>query len=174
MLDRLGDALLAASDGGRRPIVCDMSPCTFHARTGLAERGIHVYDIVDLTIDVLADRLEFEPSDDVISLFPVCSLRKMGLVDQLSELGSLCAAEVHVPDLNCCGFAGNRGMLHPELNAWALRDLDERTPDEVTAGYSTSRTCEIGLTTHGGRPYGSLVTLLDEHTSPRRSEVADA
>jgi len=171
MLDRLGDALLAASDGGRRPIVCDMSPCTLHARTGLAERGIHVHDIVDMMTDVLADRLEFEPSDEIVSLFPVCSLRKMGLVDQLAELGRRCASDVHVPDLNCCGFAGNRGMLHPELNAHALRDLDERTPDEVTAGYSTSRTCEIGLTTHGGRPYGSLVALLDDHTSPRRSRV---
>lgn len=171
MLQRLGDALLAASDGGRRPIVCDMSPCTLHARTGLAERGIHVYDVVDLMTDVLADRLEFTPSDEVVSLFPVCSLRKMGLTDQLAELGRRCAADVHVPDLNCCGFAGNRGMLHPELNAHALRDLDERTPEEVTRGYSTSRTCEIGLTTHGGRSYGSLVTLLDEHTSPRRAEA---
>ena len=166
MLRRLGDALEVASDGGRRPIVCDMSPCTLHARTGLAERGLHVYDLVDFTTEVLADRLVFTPSEEMISLFPVCSLRKMGLTEQLEELGRRCASDVHVPDLNCCGFAGNRGMLHPELNEWALRHLDERTPDEVTTGYSTSRTCEIGLGTHGGRPYHSLVRLLDEHTSP--------
>ena len=171
MLARLGDALLAASDGGRRPIVCDMSPCTLHARAGLAARGIRLLDVVELVTEVLADRLEFEPSDEMVSLFPVCSLRKMGLVDDLAAVGRRVAADVHVPDLNCCGFAGNRGMLHPELNAHALRDLDERTPEQVTAGYSTSRTCEIGLTTHGGRPYGSLVALLDEHTSPRRASV---
>ena len=60
-------------------------------------------------------------------------------------------------------------MLQPELNAWALRDLADATPDDVTAAYSTSRTCEIGLSTHGGRRYDALVTLLDEHTSPRRA-----
>ena len=74
-------ALEQASDGGRRPIVCDMSPCTLHARTGLAERGLHVYDLVDFTTEVLADRLVFSPSEEMISLFPVCSLRKMGLTE---------------------------------------------------------------------------------------------
>ena len=148
-----------------------MSPCTFHARTGLAELGIHVYDIVDFTTTVLANRLDFEPSDEVVSLFPVCSLKKMGLVDQLEAVGRMCAGDVVIPETNCCGFAGNRGMLHPELNAWALRDLEDRTPERVTAAYSTSRTCEIGLSTHGGRTYDSLVKLLDEHTSPRRRDT---
>ncbi len=59
-------------------------------------------------------------------------------------------------------------MMHPELNAWALRDLEDRTPAEVTAAYSTSRTCEIGLSTHGGRHHDPLVRLLDECSSPRR------
>jgi D-lactate dehydrogenase len=105
----------------------------------------------------------------MISLFPVCSLKKMGLEADLRRVGELCAGAVHLPDTNCCGFAGNRGMLHPELNAWGLRNVAETMPAEVAAAYSTSRTCEIGLSTHSGRTFDSLVALIDERTSPMRA-----
>ena len=36
----------------------------------------------------------------------------------------------------------------------------------VVAGYSNSRTCEIGLTTNSGVPYKSIVYLVDECTTP--------
>jgi D-lactate dehydrogenase len=170
---RLGEALLAASDGGRRPILCDMSPCTLEARTGLAGLGLNIYDITDFTTTFLVDRLTFEPSDEMISLFPVCSLKKMGLEADLRRVGELCAGAVHLPDTNCCGFAGNRGMLHPELNAWGLRNVADTMPAEVVAAYSTSRTCEIGLSTHSGRSFDSLVALIDVHTSPRRAGHGD-
>lgn len=63
----------------------------------------------------------------------------------------------------CCGFAGDKGMTHPELNKWELRSLRDQVRD-ASAGYSNSRTCEIGLQTHSGIPYMSIVYLVNAHT----------
>jgi D-lactate dehydrogenase len=35
-----------------------------------------------------------------------------------------------------------------------------------TAGYSTNRTCEIGLAQHSGLPYRSLVYLVEQQARP--------
>ncbi|MEO1061213.1 MAG: FAD-binding and (Fe-S)-binding domain-containing protein [Actinomycetota bacterium] len=164
---QLGERLLEASDGGRHPILCDMSPCTLEAVTGLGDLGLDIYDITNFTTTYLVDRLDFEPSDDIVSLFTVCSIKKLGLEGDLRRVGELCAAGVHVPETNCCGFAGNRGFTQPELNEWGLRTLAEQIPADVGGAYSTSRTCEIGLTEHSARVFDSLVKLIDEHTSPR-------
>jgi D-lactate dehydrogenase len=85
----------------------------------------------------------------------------MGLVDKLTALAARCSARVvTVDDVLCCGFAGDRGFTHPELNEHALRHLKGALPDECGRGYSTSRTCEIGLSEQAERPYLSVLYLL--------------
>ncbi|HSM28430.1 MAG TPA: hypothetical protein VK855_10050, partial [Thioalkalivibrio sp.] len=79
-----------------------------------------------------------------------------------------CVEQVVVPaQVHCCGWSGDRGFTYPELNANALRNLNEEIPDTCTSGYSTSRTCEIGLSLHSGRHYRSIVYLLDRCSEPR-------
>jgi D-lactate dehydrogenase len=63
--------------------------------------------------------------------------------------------------VSCCGFAGDRGFTHPELNAHALRHLKAALPAGCGVGYSSSRTCEIGLSQHAGVPYRSIIALVD-------------
>jgi D-lactate dehydrogenase len=62
-------------------------------------------------------------------------------------------------------MAGDRGLLHPELPAAALRpaaaELEGATFD---ACLCSNRTCEIGLQQVTGRPYVSFVLLLEELT----------
>ena len=42
----------------------------------------------------------------------------------------------------------------------------------ATRGYSNSRTCEIGLSTHGGIPYKGLASLVNEAAvGPARSDA---
>ena len=78
------------------------------------------------------------------------------------------AAKVVVPDLvGCCGFAGDRGFNYPELNASALQHLRAGVAGRCTAGYSTSRTCEIGLSAHSGIHYKSILYLVDQCSTPR-------
>ena len=78
--------------------------------------------------------------------------------------------EVVVPEgIHCCGFAGDKGFTTPELNAHSLRSLKDAV-QICEEGISTSRTCEIGLTQHGGIDYHGLVYLVDRVTRPGPSE----
>ena len=63
----------------------------------------------------------------------------------------------------CCGFAGDRGMLHPELTASATAD-EARRARPFDAHLSTNRTCEIGLERATGEAFGSIVLALEEAT----------
>ena len=92
----------------------------------------------------------------------------MGLESKLLELTKMCSEKVVLPDVNCCGFAGDRGFTYPELNEFGLRNLKKQIPASVSKGYSTSRTCEIGLSLHGGISYKSILYLVDRVTRPKQ------
>ena len=164
----LEGALWEASNNGEYPVLCDMSPCLFTMKENMGAR-IKLYEPVEFILEYLAPRLNITPVDETISVFPVCSMKKMGLEEKLVQLARMCAKEVVVPETNCCGFAGDRGFLYPELNAHGLRYLDEHTPDNIKNGYSTSRTCEIGLTEHSGISFKSIVYLVDRVSQPKHA-----
>ena len=87
----------------------------------------------------------------------------MGSVDKLVAIADRCCADVVTVDaVQCCGFAGDKGFKRPELNEHALRHLHEAIPAGCTRGYSSSRTCEIGLSEYSGFPYQSIIHLVDE------------
>ncbi len=157
----LETALLLASEHGKYPILCDMSPCLFTMKENMGP-NLKLYEPVEFILEYLIPKLKIVPINETISVFPVCSTTKMGLDDKLIQLAKLCATKVFVPETNCCGFAGDRGFSFPELNAHGLRYLKDQTPEKVTSGYSTSRTCEIGLSTHSGVPFKSIVYLVDK------------
>ena len=93
----------------------------------------------------------------------------MGLADTIINVAKLCSKNVFVPEeIGCCGFAGDRGFTHPEVNAYALRKLRPQLEEKgIQRGYSNSRTCEIGLTTNSGVPYVSIAYLVDRCTRPK-------
>jgi D-lactate dehydrogenase len=64
----------------------------------------------------------------------------------------------------CCGFAGDRGFLVPELtaSATAIESAEVRAAGPEPGLYSTCRTCEIGMSRGVGREYRSLVHLVHE------------
>jgi D-lactate dehydrogenase len=158
-------ALRQASDDGRVPIVFDTSPCAYRMKQALADR-LAVYDINEFLLDRVLPRLSLRKRADPVAVHPVCSVRKMGLEAKLVAIAEACAEQVILPaDVTCCGFAGDRGFSVPELNAHALRKLPASLPANCTSGVSSSRTCEIGLSEHGGIPYRSIVLLVDEASS---------
>jgi D-lactate dehydrogenase len=162
----LGEARLNVSDNGRIPILCDMSPCLYHMKKTLDSR-LQLFEPIEFTLKFLADRFEFEKVPETIAIHTVCSAKKMGLEADFLRLAEMCAEKVVTPDVICCGFAGDRGFTVPELNAFGLRRLKKQLPSEVSSGYSTSRTCEIGLTTHSGIDYRSILYLVDQCTRPQ-------
>jgi D-lactate dehydrogenase len=170
--DELEAALHDASDGGRWPIVFDTSPCAYRMKRVLAGR-LAVHDCIEFAHDVLLPKLPLRRRPGVVAVHPVCSVRKMGLVDKLTAVAARCSERVvTVDDVLCCGFAGDRGFSHPELNEHALRHLKGALPDDCAHGYSTSRTCEIGLSEQAERPYRSILYLLDSCTEAAAAPAA--
>jgi len=170
----LEEALRKASDGGRIPIVFDTSPCAWRMRRFCGDR-LPVHDVVEFLHDHVIDRVRITPRVSPVAVHPVCSVRKMGGVEKLEAIAARCSPRVvTVPDVQCCGFAGDKGFTRPELNAHALRRLPSAIPPNCTAGYSSSRTCEIGLSQHGRIPYRSIVHLVDACATPLAdSQAAD-
>jgi D-lactate dehydrogenase len=165
--DKLFQSLLKASNNGEYPILCDMSPCSLQMVEAMQGSSLKLYDITNFTTTFLLDRLEFTPVNEEVAVFSVCSLKKMGIDEDLYSIAKLCSSKVYTPKTNCCGFAGNKGFNFPELNEHGLKTLDEQIPDNVTAGYATSRTCEIGLSRHSKADFKSIVNLIDLATKPK-------
>jgi D-lactate dehydrogenase len=159
--NELEAALLKASENGKYPVLCDMSPCLFTMKDNMAD-AMKLYEPVEFILDYLLPHLDITPVQETIAVFPVCSMKKMGLEDKLVQLAEKCATKVIVPETNCCGFAGDRGFSFPELNKHGLRNLKIQLPQDIRHGYSTSRTCEIGLSLHSGISHKSIVYLVDQ------------
>ncbi|MFB4275136.1 FAD-binding and (Fe-S)-binding domain-containing protein [Nonomuraea sp. MTCD27] len=190
MSDRVRDALLGATDGGRIPVVSDAASCTegFHRLVAVAsaETGagagtdtgagaatgagagpvLQVLDAVAFTAEHLLPRLRVERRLPSLALHPTCSSTRLGLDAAITRIAQAVADEVVVPDgWQCCAFAGDRGLLHPELTASATRaEAAAVRAGEFAAHASVNRTCELGLTRATGKPYHHLLELLDRAT----------
>ncbi len=160
-------ALIKASNNGEYPVLCDMSPCLYTMKDNF-KSGMKIYEPVEFITEYLLPYLEISPLDETVTVFPVCSMKKMGLADMLTDLAKKCTSRVIVPETNCCGFAGDRGFTYPELNRHGLRNLKSQITPDVKAGYSTSRTCEIGLSLHSGISYKSIIYLVDKVSFPKK------
>jgi D-lactate dehydrogenase len=161
--EELNQALLKATDNGLYPVFCDTSPCLMRMRDKLDSR-LRLYEQVEFIHDFVLPRLTLSSQVERIALHVTCSTTKMGLADKFVALAKACAKEVVIPpDITCCGFAGDKGFTHPELNAAALNDLPKAVSG-CNEGYSNSRTCEIGLSEYSGIPYQSIIYLVDRLT----------
>lgn len=168
-LRELEESLWEASAQGEYPVLCDQSPCLHRMRKGI--KTMHLYEPAEFLLRFVAPRLEFHPTDTPVAVHVTCSTRLMGLKDSLVELARKCSNNVYVPEeIGCCAYAGDKGMTHPELNAYALRKLKSALKEHgIKEGYSNSRTCEIGLSTNGGITYRSIVYLVNACTTASSS-----
>ncbi len=163
------------SDQGRLPIVVDTSPCTYgfkNARSYLTEANqerfdhLTILDAIEFVHDELLPRLRITSKSESVALHPVCSVTKMGIGGKLEAIARACSDEVTVPlDAGCCAFAGDRGFLLPELTQSATRrEAAEVKSKHPGACYSSSRTCEIGMSRATGEVYRSFMYLLEKAT----------
>lgn len=157
-------ALLKVSENGKFPVVCDQSPCLHRMKQHFKQ--VKPLELMEFIHDYVAQDLVFTSTDEPIALHLTCSTKLMKIDEKVLSLARMCSKRVIIPEgVGCCAFAGDKGFTHPELNAYALRKLRPVIEREgVRRGFSNSRTCEIGLTTHSGVPYQSLVYLIDECT----------
>ena len=166
MAARTGAALRRWTGDGELPVVMDASSCSLGLGENLALDGVEVIDSVSWVHDHLLERLEITKRLGSVVIHPTCATGHLGASGKLAAVAGRLADEVVVPAATrCCGMAGDRGWLHPELPAAAVADtaaeLDGRTFD---ACLSSNRTCEIALQQVTGRPYESLVFTLEALT----------
>ncbi|SDP45506.1 D-lactate dehydrogenase [Nakamurella panacisegetis] len=165
-------ALHAASAGGRIPIVSDASSCTEGLRQMIGSSADSRYADLEVVDSITFARNEFLPRLRVgaklgsVAIHPTCSSTRLHLDGALRTIAEAIADDVLVPDAwGCCAFAGDRGMLHPQLTASATRaeaaEISQRT---FTAYASTNRTCEMGMSRATGRSYRHILELLEEAT----------
>ena len=161
----LEEALWQASEQGRYPILCDQSPCLHRMEHKI--KKMRLYEPSEFILGFLTDRLDFHQTDTPVAIHLTCSMRLMHKTGKMLELARMCSTNVVVPEgVGCCGFAGDKGMTHPELNKYALRKLKAQVKG-VPVGYSNSRTCEIGLATNSGIPYVSIAYLVNRCTTAK-------
>jgi len=178
---RTMDFLWDATRGGEVPVVCDTSSCSYTLIRSYGKllsgnalkrwQALRLFDFPSFFVrEILPRRTEWPKLDRRIILHPVCALTKLGNVDDFRKLAETFATHVTVPrNSGCCGFAGDRGYLVPELTRSATKpEAQEVLLGETVLGrpfdgyYSTNRACEIGLSAATGRTYESIVYLCYE------------
>ena len=105
--------------------------------------------------------------DDRVALHVNCSVKKTGSDAKLKKLLAACVDEIIEPaGVTCCGFAGDKGLFAPQLNAWATRFVKNDIPPDCAVGISTVSTCATGLSERAGIPFVSLASLLEYVSRP--------
>ncbi len=153
----------AAARDAQVPVVSDAASCTEGFTKMLAGTDLEVIDAVTFTAQEILPRLpRLRARAATLTLHPTCSSRQLGLDDDLLRIARAVAEDVRIPlDWGCCAFAGDRGMLHPELTASATaREAAEvlRMDSELFA--SCNRTCEIAMSRATGHEYRHVLELL--------------
>ncbi|MCF7823692.1 MAG: FAD-binding oxidoreductase [Candidatus Marinimicrobia bacterium] len=175
------ESLWISSQGGKIPIVMDTSPCSNHMKhydkilSGiyLAKwREMMILDMVEYIHDQVLDRVDIVKTQKKVVLHPTCSTRSMGIENKMKAIALRCSEEVVIPiDLACCAFAGDRGMKIPGLTESAtVREAQEVREVNGSGHYSTSRTCEIGMSLATEKSYQALVYLVHDSAKERVNE----
>jgi D-lactate dehydrogenase len=173
MREQVVPVLREATQDGALPVVVDAASCTEGLIRLLAgDEGIRVLDAIAFVDSTVLPKLT--PAHRVPSLVvhATCSSTQLGLNPALLRVAAAAAEEVIQPDdWSCCGFAGDRGLLHPELTASATaaeaRALSQHPAtgaDRPTSYASVNRTCELGMTRATGHPYQHLLEVLEAVT----------
>jgi D-lactate dehydrogenase len=163
-----------SSEEGKYSVVIDVSSChytlknIYDALNSVNRSKFHqlkVLDSVDFIHEYVLPKLPAKTLKDEIVLHPVCSLQKLKTQDKFIEVAKAYAKNVIVPiNAGCCGMAGDRGFLLPELtNAATLEEAKEvKNIKKVDGYYSSTKTCEMAMTEAVGANYESILYLIDE------------
>ena len=173
MVDKTYKALLKSSENGRLPIVCENSSCSeglIKAVKAKAGQSLEIIDAIDFTVNRLLPTLTVHNQLESVVLHPTCSSTLLGSNANLEQLAHTISRAVTIPaDWGCCAYAGDRGMLHPELTASATAaEVFSIASQKFDAYLSTNSTCEIGMSQATGQKYQHVLTVLNQLASSRQ------
>lgn len=162
------------SEAGLHPVVMDVSSCTqtlracrpwLDADNQARFDRLRIYDSIEFLNDWVLPALQIQHPIDKVVLHPVCSLQKMKLYDKNLALARACAREVIVPEgAACCGMAGDRGFLVPELSQSAVQEeaTGVKKAGPASGHYASACTCELALSQATGERYQSMAHLVQK------------
>ena len=172
MANRTIEALWRWSGKGDLPIVIDASSCALglasEVADNLTEENRERHEKLEILDSVawakrLLPKLSIDEKLGSVAVHPTCSTRHLGLERELREIAGEMASEVVQPiRATCCGMAGDRGLLHPELTASATAEESAELAGSAHDAYLCSnRTCEIGMQEGTGAAYESFLIPLE-------------
>ena len=167
------DRLWKASRSGKIPIITDVSSCAYtfqHLRNVITPAHqskfdrMTIRDSVEFLHDMVLPLIKNVKPKGSIVLHPVCSLQKMGTWHKFVAVARFFAGKVTVPaNAGCCGMAGDRGFIVPELTGSATaKEAAEVKRERYEGYYSSTKTCEIAMSDAVGMDYESILYLVDE------------
>lgn len=168
------EKLWESSNFGQLPIVLDVTSCTqtlLNSRKILTEANkkkfddLKIIDSIQYLADFIIPNVEINKKKSSVVLHPVCSLKKMGMQDSFYKVAKAFADEVVIPfNAGCCGMAGDRGFLFPELtqSATAHEAAEVKALGNFDGYYSSGKTCEMALSEAVEKNYESIVYLAKE------------
>lgn len=145
------------------PIVLDHSACS--AKLISDHSKYEIYDLSEYLLKFIAPKLRINKINENVGLYIMCAARKLGLNENIIKLTKLCTnGKVLIDnDTYCCGFAGYKGFFKPQLNISATKGFKKfYAKTNIKRGFSTSSTCEIGLSDATGISWQHIAYLLDE------------
>ncbi|ECO6130545.1 FAD-binding oxidoreductase [Campylobacter coli] len=145
------------------PIVLDHSACS--AKLISDHSKYEIYDLSEYLLKFIAPKLRIDKINENVGLYIMCAARKLGLNENIIKLAKLCTnGKVLIDnDTYCCGFAGCKGFFKPQLNINATKGFKKfYAKTNIKRGFSTSSTCEIGLSDATGISWQHIAYLLDE------------
>ncbi len=165
--------LFEASREGALPIITDVSSCAYtlhNLRPALMEANrqkfdrLVILDSIDFVHETVLPLVTAPIRKSGIVLHPVCSLQKMKSTHKFNNIARFFASDVTIPlHSGCCGMAGDRGFLFPELTASATAPESSEVKANAYAGYySSTRTCELAMSDAVQKNYESILYLVDE------------
>lgn len=173
MANRIVERAWEWTGHGRLPLIVDASSCTLGIAQDIVpyltetNRARHaamtILDSIVWASDHLLPRLSVTSHRDSTVIHPTCSMRHLGVVENLRQVAEACSHKVTQPAwAECCGFAGDRGMLHKELTESAsARESAEILAGDYDSYVSANRTCEIGMQFNTGKPFRSVMMDLE-------------
>jgi len=170
------DRLWVSSRQGEISVVTDVSSCAFtliNVRSALTDENkkrfdrLKIMDSVEYLHDMIIPKSQNVVKKQTIVLHPVCSLQKMHTQHKFISIARFYANEVTVPlHAGCCGMAGDRGFLFPELTQAATAEEAAEVREKKYDGYySSTKTCEMAMSEAVKENYESVLYLVDEALS---------
>jgi D-lactate dehydrogenase len=162
---QLETRLASLSGKGSCAVVTDASTCAKHLREHHGDTP--VADSAAFLLAEVLPHLAITKPLPVLAVHHNCSAQRMKEQAIIETLARAIATRIAIlSSVTCCGYAGDKGLVVPELNAHATRFVKSDIPPDCTIGVSTVSTCATGLSERAGIPFVSFASLLEYVSRP--------